>query len=515
MTDQKFAVQAAIECNSGILNAHAGGGEGRPFWNPESFQFMYVPAFQFQPIPGTMKYRYEATDAAGVCHKFDADSPKAMLTPIWAKIPEGVVKLCVYALDENGEKKYLAGARTFFRLAPFSADLPEAVCSYRECAEKAYEYVMNTRIMKHWLEEGTPDPEYDHNVYPSKMISSVVEAMIAYSKLVPKRRDEAMRIARNAADYLIGITPTEGVTAGLPPTYQLDFRENPEQHNNFIAADRIGTIMMIYPASAGSAYLKLEEAVHEEKYLDAALKIGEYYRAHVLENGSWDLIIDRETGKPTALNSCDPLEIIMPFLMKLYERTGNAQWKTLADGALHYVEDRMLTSYEWEGQFEDSWCSHSYSNLTHYGAKSLAIHYAKYRSDDEEKYETAEELMRFVEDQFVVWKNPSPWNKSHFDPAEWLTPCGLEQYEWHVPIDASTGNIMIAFLTMYQTGHGELYLEKAKALADAITRSQQPDGMIPTHWMNKEHLAGDNFWLNCMLYTAGAMTEIAEATENL
>ena len=511
MTSKDFARQALQECNSGATTAHHGGGEGRPFWNGYSFQFMYVPAFQFQGIPGVSRYRYVATDAAGATHSFEAESAEALLEPIWKNIPEGVVQLQVYALDDKGEPAHLVGARTFFKLAPFASDLPPAARSYHEAAMRVYDYAFRQSFIRHWLTHGTPDPDYDLNVYPSKMIPAVVTAMIDYAKISPEHAEDALQIAKNAADYLIGITPGQGEPmAGIPPTYQLDFREHPETRNNLKAEEYFDRVMMIYPAHAGSAYLALEAATGEQRYLDAALSIGAYYHDHVEENGSWYLLRSRTTGESVSANYCAPLERIIPFLMALHERTNESVWKELADGAMSYVENDVLLSYNWEAQFEDSRTSANYSNLTHYGADALIRHYCRYHADSAEHMAAADDLMRFVEDQFVIWKKPSPWNRKNFDTSLWQTPCGLEQYRWHVPIDASTVDIARTFLAMHRAGRGELHLEKAKALANSITRAQQDDGMVPTHWMTPAHMKGEDFWINCMFDSARALTELAE-----
>lgn len=514
MTKEEFAKQAAAECCSEETTAHHGGPAGRTFWNPEAIQFMYAPAFQFQKLPSIYKYLYTATDEQGGVHTFECDNTHALLTPIWAEIPEGVVELTVHAVDDDGNKLHLVGARTFFKLASFPADLPPAKCKYGEAAAKAFDYAMTQNFINHWLTDGTPDPDYDLYVYPSKMISSVINAMVDYAKVCPDKAETAMKVARASADYLIGITPKEGVMEGVPPTYQLDFRPNPETRSNASATDRIDWVMMIYPAHVGKSYLRLEKATGDAKYLDAARKIAEHYRANVQENGTWYLIRNIHNGELIGNDFCDPLERIVPFLMMFYERTGEEIWKTLADGAIRYVEKTVLASYEWGAQFEDSFCSVNYSNLTHYGADALVQYYAKYFSHDEEKMKIADDLMRFIEDQFVVWKRMSPWNKNHFDTSVYHTPCGLEQYLWYVPIDASTGDIIETFLAMYKAGRGELHLEKAKALGDSITNVQQENGLIPTHWYNPDDLVnGGGFWINCMFMSANALTELSETLE--
>jgi len=123
--------------------------------------------------------------------------------------------------------------------------------------------------------------------------------------------------------------------------------------------------------------------------------------------------------------------------------------------------------------------------------------------------------MRFAEDQFVIWKRPYPWAHASndggtpYDTSIWHTPCALEQYGWYVPIDSSASAIAMGFFSLYQAGCGELYLAKALALADQLTRVQHENGQIPTHWMNTEN-AEQNFWFNCMFHSCRTLETLAE-----
>ena len=140
---------------------------------------------------------------------------------------------------------------------------------------------------------------------------------------------------------------------------------------------------------------------------------------------------------------------------------------------------------------------------------------ASERADEPDTVDKVRELMRFIEDQFVVWGEFAPWSDHHYDMNEkWISPSGLEQYHWYVPIDSSTADIMLDFLNVYKLTGDELALEKAKALGDSITRMQvEESGVFPTHWMwndCKESLR--NFWFNCHIFTAFAMMELAKIT---
>lgn len=524
MDRKELAKQAFDECCNENTTVKYGVKRGFPFWNIESTQFMYVPAFHFTAIRGCQRYLYKAVDEEGNEYSFEADDCAVLLTPIWNRLPEGVIKLTVEAFDNRGNSYGICGARTFFKLASFPEKTPEKKCSYKECAVKAFEYAMQSGFIRSYLNDGKPDPYYDLNTYPSKMIAALGEGMISYARLCPEKAETALKVATNAADYLIGITPRgNDPLADLPPTYVLDFCPDPVKYGintgNFAAAQyHFGTMIMIYPASAGKMYVMLSDITGDTKYLREALNIAEYYEKTQLENGSWYLVRSSKTGEVVNDNFISPMEQVVPFLMKLYESTKDSRWFEVAKKAVKYVEDTQLSSYNWEGQFEDSPLSTNYMSLSHYGPCALAKYYAEYFSDDEEKMKIAVDIMRFCEDQFVVWNRPNPWyhqsppDNPPYDTSIWHTPAALEQYQWYVPIDASTSSVLSGFLALYKAGQGELWLAKARVLADQLTIVQHENGQIPTHWMNTPD-AEENFWFNCMFescWTLEKMTEFEE-----
>ena len=174
-------------------------------------------------------------------------------------------------------------------------------------------------------------------------------------------------------------------------------------------------------------------------------------------------------------------------------------------------------NYSWEAQFEDSLLSSNYENLSHYDANSMLDYIVNNMADDPAMLKEAEELMRFVEDQFVTWVDFAEWNPDRDPKEQWYSPAAMEQYKWHVPIDGSTCTVMNAFLNMYKATGKKLYLEKACALGDSITRRQNPEtGVVPTHWITTDcSTVLKNFWLNCHVSTAFRMLALAEAMGEL
>lgn len=520
-----FKERALLECLSDENTTHHGGKNGRPFWNLQSLQFMYAPRFQFAVAPACKRYLFTAKDCLRNLHTFEAETPTALLSPIWNDIPEGMVELKVEAINDEGEPWTLVGARTFYKSAPFQGTeyYPPKARSYRECAVKALDFAFSLSYVQHWLTEGTPDPEYDFNVYPSKTIPSIIRAMITYAKIKPEMAEDALQLAKNAADFLLSIRYPDGhPLAYLTPTYYVDFRKNLDQYNNEAAVARGHAVMMIYPAGVGSSLVALEEATRDAKYLEAAIKIAEFYRDHLLPNGSWHLFVSATTGESLKDNYCLPYDI-MKFMTKLYARTGDTTWKKLEENCWNYILKNCLETYNWEGQFEDSAFSSSYSNLSHHPTCFALEHILENKQDDEKLLAETDDLMRFIEDQFVVWKDfaPAYWNhwrnpKQGGNIEEWYTPAVVEQYYWAMPVDASASTVMKSFIQMYKFKKDPIFLAKARVLADMLTRMQDDSGFIPSQWMRKSCIEDrEHFWLNCLLHVADDMLYIAEFEETL
>lgn len=511
----QYAAQALQEYAT--LGAHPGGVEGRLFWNINSTQFTFAPAFQFPRIPSCKTYRFTATDCHGGTHTFDADVPTASLSPIWGEIPTGFVSLTVESIGKySGQVRHLIGARTFFKCDPFPgrSALPKRARSYREAALNSYRYIYNNEILQYWLEHGLPKPDYAHNVYPAKMNSSVILAMVDYAVSYPENRETALQVARNAADYMISISfPAGHPLEGLPPTYSFDGLV--EEVVNEVAPAAKGckdTTMMIYPVAAGNAYLALFTATKEQKYLDAALAIARFYKANLHPAGSWYLLYDCNTGKPLKDNLCIEFRFV-EFFAELHRITGEECWRALSEAHYQYICKTCLENYNWEGQFEDIPVTGGYRNLTHFAANKMIAHIAENEADDPEKVEVAKDLMRFVEDQFVVWGEVPNWSERAPENVS-HTPAGLEQYLCYWPIDSSTATIIGGFMDLYRLTKDRLYLEKAMALADAITRHQEENGMIPTFFMGENCSYGHfNYWINCQIWTTGILQKLADLTE--
>ena len=470
-----YAKQALELYNTTTVNR--GETADRPFWNINSSQFIFAPAFGFPRIPAAKKYLFVATDKNKVEHKFIDKCPTVDLIPVWGEIPTGPVELKVYGIDDDENTVSPCGVRAFFKADGFPGRtaVPKKERSYKECSISALKFVINSPVYRYWIEKGIPDPEYYHNVYPSKMIASIVDAMIAYSKLNTERADEAILLAKNALDYLLSITydNTTGVE-GLPPTYSFKGLNAETVNATAPAAQRLkDTVMMLYPATAGRAYIKMYEATGDGKYLEAAKRIAEYYEKTVLPCGSWYLVVDIKTGKNVGDNICSHFGILF-FINEMARITNSDSLKVIEEKYYAYIAKKCLDEYKWEGQFEDIAPTGNYVNHTQSLANDMLVYIIDNKISEDGMPKKAKTLMNFIEDQFVVWGEFDPRIKKRFGNIDdkWYSPAGLEQYEWYVPIDSSTAKIMNSFRKMYIATGDKLYLEKAIALGNMITKMQ-------------------------------------------
>jgi len=163
-----------------------------------------------------------------------------------------------------------------------------------------------------------------------------------------------------------------------------------------------------------------------------------------------------------------------------------------------------FVTYNWEGQFEDVQPTPPYKNLQKGKAAEYSSYLFKLSVTDSSLEPQARELLAWCEDQFTIWSQPL----THLDSANWKMPCALEQYGYYTPIDASIADMIRGFTEAYAVTRDQLYLMKAMALADNITRTQRPDGTIPTYFDSRSETALD--WLNCMVYSARVLMRLDE-----
>jgi maltose/maltodextrin transport system substrate-binding protein len=348
-----------------------------------------------------------------------------------------------------------------------------------------------------------PDMSYKHFTYPCKIIGAVVKTEVLLAKLLPHYSENALAIARGAAQFLMDQSrKADEPLAYFPPTYYKNLIHSKEVWNQ-------GKTMALEAASAAEAFLDLYNATGEEKYLNHALGIADTYLRLQCEDGSWHIKYDFASGEPVN-NSKAMLHPLLRYFLRLETEFGQTKYTEARLKGEKWMAEHILTRFDMTGQFEDVTVVglQPYENLTNCTAAPYAT-YLLSREASAEDIATAYELVRFSEDQFVYWD--MPLGKDGYKKDS--TPCVFEQYKYAMPVDNSSCNVANAMLSLYEQTGDELMLAKAKALIDNITVTQCVNtGKILTTWRIR-HNYKPSFWINCSYSSASTLLRLDEMTK--
>lgn len=509
-TDPKLRAQALQET---AIPVRPGVPDQQPFWNAMAVQFQYAPAFNFKEVPGANSYRFTITPATGEALTFTADKPWAPLSPVWEKLITGKANLTVQGLDDKGVAVGEPMTRVFHRAAVIAKEYPAPTMSWDDSVRTALDALVHSPDLKCWFTTGVPDEKFPLYRYPSKIIGGSASALAMYATQTPPPADaaEALKASRRAADYLLSISFTENDTwAFHPPLYHPTmFRDKLGGH---MGASRY---MTFGGAESGTYYLDVYAATKDAKYLNAAVRIAETYAKLQSPDGSWLMFVSPCDGKPITDNILIPT-LVVEFLDKLGAETGDPRFDAMREKAIAWIMQNPVRTWNWQGQFEDVKPLPPYENLTKHDAGRFAIHLLQAAPADPAKRALALDLIRFSEDQFVMWDQPPTDNPKGQNPdgeagaksKTWLLPCVLEQYRCYAPVNASSAKLILMYLAAYRATGDRLHLEKAKSLAGTLTRTQahkKAPGRYQT-WLKQNP---GTMWVNCELNAIRAVQELA------
>lgn len=481
------------------------------FWNGRAKRFIYAPAFDFQLVNGAKQYQFDiVSEREQKTYTFRSDVPYAVLSPVWASVPVGYVSLKISALDEKGSAFATVGEKRFYRAAPFNGIYHSPVMPYDQSAKVALGHLLDEAYVKYWLEHQKPDPTYLNYRYPAKIYSALVIGAVDFARLnqgTPKAQ-EAIKLAKIVADFMLQIRYEVGSKWEyfVPTYYGSKFPEDKPHmrpHVNF-------TIMGV---DAGHAFLDLYDFTGGQTYLQAAKAIASTYLKNQDTQGSWHQFVAYKTNTPLAENIVIPTAIVNYFdrLKSNYamDNLGPATKK-----ALQYIEENPMRTYNWQGQFEDVAALPSYVNLSREQACDYAVYLLNNFATDKKRLADAEELIRFAEDQFVIWEQPmdkkSKSNNPGRLPENWILPSVQEQSVFWEPVGRSAGIMIHTYLHAYDKTGKDIYLAKAQSIGNSFTLVQQAhQGEYPT-FFTKYKLP---LWLNSVVYPAKTMIALQQVTQ--
>ena len=486
---------------------------GQPFWNGEAVQFLYAPAFDFAPAAGAQSYRFTIRPETGAELAFTAAQPWTPLSSVWTQLPVGPASLTLQAFDAKGAPLGLPQRRSFHRAAPFGGSYAAPALPWRESARTALDALVHSPDLRCWFSTGMPDAQFHLYRYPYKIVGAAAAALAIYATQTPAPDDAAavLQAARRAADYLLSLSlPADAAWAFHPPTY------HPTLFGDRLRGHMVPeNYMTTSGAESGLYYLEIYSATRDTKYLAAAIRIAETYARHQQPGGSWPLFVHGRDGSLVAENTMIPT-LVVEFLDRLGEATGSDRFAAMRDRAVAWVEANPVRTWNWQGQFEDVKPQPPYQNLTKHDACDFAIHLLRVKSLSQTQRALALDLVRFAEDQFVMWAQPptaTPGKQSADGVAaakstRWMLPCVLEQYRCYAPVCASSAKLIRTYLAAYRATQDELFLVKARALAATLTRTQA-NTKAPGRYLTWVMQPTGFMWFNCELMAVQAMQELA------
>lgn len=481
-----------------------------PFWNAYAHQYIYAPAYQFVDVEGAVKYHFKVTsEAGGPVLEFDAEHPWAPLSPVWTKVPVGVYNVRVDALDGAGKSLAAYQLVGQYRAAWFNGPYNKPVMPYADSARAALQQILAKDYVQYWFDHKAPDPGYNYYRYPAKIWGALVVGAVTQARLQAGTPEAAKmtELARIVADALLAETFKPGTALEyIPATYHVKNYEKDFAGTEF-NTDGDLTISAI---DGGVAFLEIYDLTHDAKYLQEAERIARTLVKQQLPNGTWYTFVYPETGKPVYPNYAIPTSILNYFdrLMSQYHVEGLTDAR---NRAFKWLMDNPVKTFDWQAQFEDVAARPPYANQSREQACDLAIYLLRHRKDDASYLPLAEELMRYAEDQFVIWEKPAPRrqiasNREERQPgaqgANWITPSAQEQYTFWMPVGRTAAVMMETWRVAYEATGNPVYLAKAKSLANTFTVVQQVhNGIYPTFFTRFQM----NFWLNSVVYPARFM----------
>ncbi|TLS49124.1 hypothetical protein FE782_27165 [Paenibacillus antri] len=496
-----------------------------PFWNKYAKRFVYAPAFDLPLVPGASAYRFTVVGRDGLSRSFHADVPWAPLSPVWNDIPHGLTKLTVEGVDASRENAVAnSGEIDFYRAPVFHGPYHEPPpIPYAEAGKRGLRGLFLHSRFQHWLTEGRPDPYMFLNCFASKEIGASIRAMAAYSKLTETKQEveDAITIARRMADFLIEKAEPPGAPLEhFTPVYWVNPENKIDDWHFRVAVDNVDKMMISEPVRAGFGLLDLYDVTGDATYLEAASRMARTYVKIRREDGTWPLIIERETGAVL-----EPKPVVPTWILFFFERLGKqyglAEFADIPGQIAQWLLEHPVEGFHWDSQFEDVKIKVPYRKMAYEQAADTALYLLYNHGGDSEKVRTAEELLRFVEDQFVVWEKPNegwktlkfpggPTKYSQYDVDTWFAPAVIEQFGF-VIVARATAVVMRVYAKAYEVTGNAIYLAKARSLANTLVKTQQfhGGGEIPSFPMSSKQIT----WTNNSVYIALFLLELGSRVD--
>jgi hypothetical protein len=507
-------------------------------WNAYSIQFIDPPVFRLLPLPGARTFQ-AVIEQGGNAWRVESKTPRLDLAAIWPEIAVKKFHLTLRWLDDKGAP--LAEEKSRRVKAPDWAGLHEPAADWAAAADRNIAYLIRVADSGRapyrepdvpvwiWsaaspcpvptrasLGPGFDIPEYREyfayraglwpdghgESYPGCIVPAIIYGMLAHARAGRPQSDTAMRLARTAGDWVLAHRlPDSGPLPLFPYSTiaQGKFFGGLEAHN----------VIPLRGSWIGLSLVKLYEATNDRRYLDYAAHIARVTARFLAPDGSFPYRIDPRDGKVTEAFCTGGIQFSLLVDALAPHGAVDADLLTASERAIQWLTAYPARTNNWQGGYEDIAEARPYRNLTHWEAQLLIWYLCRHADRDPSYLPLAKSLLRFVEDQFVLF---GPESEAHPVPVK--GPLVFEQYLCWWPMEGHTGYYIQSLLALHRATGERIYLEKAEAAANAICAQQFEDGSISnwgTRWLENGVPRGEpcgHNWYNTNAVAAASLYQL-------
>src|SRR5262249_39548924 len=152
----------------------------------------------------------------------------------------------------------------------------------------------------------------------------------------------------------------------------------------------------------GEALLALYEYKHDKKFLDYAEHIAEVLASLQRADGSWAYRIDPKTGREVEAYTSGGI-LTAAFFERLMRTAGHKKYEDTVRRVVRWTLDNPVKTHRWQGAYEDVPETPAFANLENWDTIDTIRYLVEHRTELPRAVETAVQLNRWVEDQFVVF----------------------------------------------------------------------------------------------------------------
>jgi hypothetical protein len=509
-------------------------------WNAYSVQFIDPPVFRLLPLPGTKVYR-AVVERDGKTWQVEAAAPRLDLASIWPRVPAKAFTLTLTWLDATGH--VLAEENSRRIKAPDWSGLHEPPADWTAAADENIAYLIRVADAGRapyrepgvpvWIwSAASPCPEptraslgpgfdipayreyfaYRHRLwpeghgesYPGCIVPAIITGMLAHARAGRPQADRALALARAAGDWTLAHRLPDSGPLPLFPFSTIaggKYFGGIEAHN----------VIPLRASWIGLSLVKLFEATNDRRYLDYAAHIAKVTAGFQAPDGSFPYRVDPRDGKVTEAFCTGGIQFTLLVDALAPHGAAGPDLLMASERAVQWMIAYPAQTNNWQGGYEDIAEARPYRNLTHWEAQLLIWYLCRHADRDPSYLPLARRLLRFVEDQFVLF---GPESEAHPVPVK--GPLVFEQYACWWPMEGHTGYYIQSLLALHRATGDRAFLDKAEAAANAICAQQFADGSISnwgTRWLENGRPRGEpcgHNWYNTNAIASASLYMLEE-----